>query len=408
MIKLFGQSKFTHLDRPLEHSVYRLRKNTSSSPSDFQLISLDLSDAPIELYYSHRETPSGKSHQIQLPSELDYLTDSNLITLSKDGKKIGVNWRGNETTNSLLLTERCDNYCLMCSQPPKEREDDWLLEEAFETFSMLPKDAEVIGLTGGEPTLYGERFIDLIKHAATCTPSTALHILSNGRRFSDPDFAADYAEVSTPLMMVGIPLYGTGPRQHDYVVQAKGAFEQTVNGILNLGEFGQSVEIRVVIHKQTAPFLVDIAEFIARNFPFVDQVAFMGLEMIGLARTNLNEVWIDPSEYSHQLEQAVHLLASSNIEILVYNQQLCLTPKEIWNFTVKSISDWKNEYDPICEPCEVKDQCGGFFSSAQFGSSGGVKPIDTFGNPLNSNFKSDAGSKWTRRIIPVTTEIYEP
>ena len=30
--------------------------------------------------------------------------------------------------NSVLLTERCDHYCLMCSQPPKERDDDWLLD----------------------------------------------------------------------------------------------------------------------------------------------------------------------------------------------------------------------------------------------------------------------------------------
>ena len=52
-----------------------------------------------------------------------------------------------------------------------------------------------------------------------------------------------------------------------------------------------------MIHKQTAPHLVEIAEFIARNLPFVDQVALMGLEMIGFARANMDDVWIDPIDY---------------------------------------------------------------------------------------------------------------
>ena len=47
------------------------------------------------------------------------------------------------------------------------------------------------------------------------------------------------------------------------------------------------IEIRVVLHKQTAPAPAEIAEFIARNLPFVEQVALMGLEMIGFARANI-------------------------------------------------------------------------------------------------------------------------
>ena len=82
--------------------------------------------------------------------------------------------------------------------------------------------------------------------------------------------------------MVGIPIYGAEPSLHDYVVQADGAFDETVRGIMNLAQLEQRIEIRVVIHKQTAPALVEIAEFIARNLPFVEQVALMGLEMIGL------------------------------------------------------------------------------------------------------------------------------
>ncbi len=114
--------------------------------------------------------------------------------------------------------------------------------------------------------------------------------------------------------MVGIPIYGAEPSLHDYVVQARGAFDETIRGILNLGQLRQRIEIRVVIHKQTAPHLPEIAEFIARNLPFVEQVALMGLEMIGFARANLEDVWIDPFTYRSELVEAVRRLDRRRIK----------------------------------------------------------------------------------------------
>lgn len=51
--------------------------------------------------------------------------------------------------------------------------------------------------------------------------------------------------------MVGIPIYSDLSMVHDYVVQADGAFDETIRGILNLKRMRQRVEVRVVIHKQT-------------------------------------------------------------------------------------------------------------------------------------------------------------
>jgi hypothetical protein len=131
----------------------------------------------------------------------------------------------------------------------------------------------------------------------------------------------------------------------------------------------------VVIHKQTAPYLVDIAEFIARNLPFVDQVALMGLEMIGLARANMDTVWIDPIDYREELAEAVMLLSRRRIKTMVYNHQLCLTDRRVWPYTVKAISDWKNEYHPECLDCSVRDACGGFFFSAKYRTSDHIRAI---------------------------------
>jgi hypothetical protein len=74
-----------------------------------------------------------------------------------------------------------------------------------------------------------------------------------------------------------------------------------MNGILSLASLGQAVEIRVVVQKHTVPMLAGLAASIARNLPFVAQVALMGLEMTGLARPNSPLVRADPADYQREL-----------------------------------------------------------------------------------------------------------
>jgi His-Xaa-Ser system radical SAM maturase HxsC len=312
---------------------------------------------------------------VQLPEALHYLSPGDILAVSADGSRLQVKWRHWSRQNSLLLTERCDHYCLMCSQPPKTAADDYLLDDAFEVVRLLPRNVPSIGFTGGEPTLHGDRLLELLRLCRSLIPDAGVHVLSNGRRFVDPAFAQAWAAIDNPNMMVGIPLYGSEPTLHDYVVQARGAFTETVRGIVNLADAGARIEIRVVVHKQTAPYLAEIAEFIARNLPFVDQVALMGLEMIGFARANIDDVWIDPIEYREALTEAVMLLDRRRIKTMIYNHQLCLIDRVVWPWAVKSISDWKNEYHPECLQCAVREACGGFFFSAKYRVSDNVAAI---------------------------------
>jgi His-Xaa-Ser system radical SAM maturase HxsC len=312
---------------------------------------------------------------VVLPPELAYLAPGDVIGLSPDGTQISVLWRRASHQNSILLTERCDNYCLMCSQPPRERDDDWLLQRAFEVVRLLPPETTDVLFTGGEPTFYGHRLLDLLAETLGRLPAAQVHLLSNGRRFADGSYASAYAAVAEPRLMVGIPVYGAEEDLHDYVVQARGAFRETIRGILNLAERDQAVELRVVVHRLTAPKLVEIAEFIARNLPFVDQVALMGLEIMGLARANLGEIWIDPWDYRSELAEAAELLEAAHIRTYIFNHQLCLVDERVRHLAVSSISDWKNDYLPECDECDLRAQCGGFFTSAKYRRSAHIKPV---------------------------------
>jgi hypothetical protein len=109
---------------------------------------------------------------------------------------------------------------------------------------------------------------------------------------------------------------------HDYVVQATGAFDETVPGILRLKDAGQSVEVRVVLHAITAPRIVETCRWIARNLPFVDHVALMGLENTAFALANDKLICIDPVDYQDHLASAVSALAA-RVPVSIYNLPLC-------------------------------------------------------------------------------------
>jgi His-Xaa-Ser system radical SAM maturase HxsC len=382
VIPLRARTEVVRLPKPLSRRVWLLAgSHTLTGQRRGRAYLIEPDEVPPEGFDLYLSRP-GKELElnddqavVQIPEPLAYLSAGDVLSVSPDGKWLRVLWRQASLQNHVLLTERCDNYCLMCSQPPKEANDDWLLEDAMELVRLLPITTEQFGITGGEPTLYGEHLIDLLRLCKTLIPYAGVHVLSNGRRFSDLGFAASWASISNPNLMVGIPVYGAESSLHDYVVQASGAFDETIRGIMNLARLDQRIELRVVIHKQTAPALVEIAEFIACNLPFVEQVALMGLEMTGFARANLEQIWIDPIDYAPQLTEAALLLDSAQIRTMIYNHQLCLIEPKAWPFTVKSISDRKNEYHPECQSCSVIDQCGGFFFSAKYRMSEHIKAI---------------------------------
>ena len=310
-----------------------------------------------------------------LGDELAHLRDGDIVVVEGSPPGVRVLYRRGSAFNSVLLTERCDHLCLMCCQPPKDRDDSYLIDELLQALPLMSPDTRELGFTGGEPTLLGERFIDLVAAAKRSLPRTALHVLTNGRRFADPAFARQLAAVGHPDLMLGIPLYADVADVHEYVVQSSGAFDETVRGLLQLRRYRIPIELRFVIHKLTVPRLRAFAEFVARNLTFVHHVALMGMELMGYARSNLDLLWVDPWEYRAELRDAAVFLEKAGIRPLIFNHPLCLVHDDVQGLTVKSISDWKNDYLPACESCARKTECGGFFVSSDLRHSTHVRPF---------------------------------
>ena len=316
------------------------------------------------------------TNSITLPKEFSYLGNDDVIFADPDSNHVRSLFRAKAFHNSFLLTERCNHYCVMCSQPPRDVDDGYLATNILDAIPLLPQYTRSLGLTGGEPTLLGDGLLDIIKACKQHLPDTSLHILSNGTTFRDNEFAAKVAAIDHPDLMFGIPLYSNVPETHNFVVQAPNAWDSTIHGILNLKGNGVKVEVRIVLHKYTIPTLVDLAQFLSTNLLFVDQVAFMGLEATGFARTNWNDLWIHPKDYQKELLKAVTACAGRGMKALVYNLPLCWLDTRLHPYAVKSISDWKNDFPAACNTCAAFTACGGFFSSnLAKGATEGLEPF---------------------------------
>lgn len=318
---------------------------------------------------SHHPTPSVTN------CDVAHLDDGDVVAIEPTGL-VRTLYRRQSRFNTLFATERCNSLCLMCSQPPRNVDDDWRVNEMLSVIELAHPDTPELGITGGEPTLLGPGLLRVMSACRDRLPRTSLHLLSNGRAFKDWSLARAVGRIAHPDLMIGVPLYSDIDSKHDFVVQAENAFDETIRGLHNLALAGVAVEIRVVVHRHTYDRLANLAEYVYRNLTFASHVTFMGLEVIGFAKGNFSELWIDPVDYAKELDEAILYLATAGMTVSIYNHQLCTLPRRLWPYSRKSISDWKTEYDSVCDGCSVKTDCGGFFAwNLQSARSRAIGPL---------------------------------
>ncbi|WP_354690173.1 His-Xaa-Ser system radical SAM maturase HxsC [Phytobacter sp. RSE-02] len=267
--------------------------------------------------------------------------------------------------NTVLVTERCNNKCLFCSQPPKAANDDWLLMQSALAIAAFDFEG-VIGVSGGEPLLYGEEFLTFLDFVAENAPQTSLHVLTNGRGFSDTRFSKSVKERTKNMKITfGIPLYSSHASIHDQLVGSLGAFNDTVAGIINAGNLGINIELRFIPTRLNINELPELVEFTSRVFSNVNQISIMGLESTGWARKNWEHISIDNYKDTEIFNSADRISQLSGVPLTFFNYPLCQLPKNLWSFAVQSISDWKNYYPEECYECTMKTSCAGYFSSSK-------------------------------------------
>jgi len=297
-------------------------------------------------------------------NNLTKIHEGDIIKIYPSGK-IEVLWESNSNQNVLFLTENCNCQCVICPQPPSNINSDIFINDTNNVLDLLQgKEVTDICLTGGEPSLVGENFFKILHRCVVEHPCARISILTNGKLFADRNFANKLRGIPVKNILFCVSLHSEVDTLHDKIVGVKGSYAKTQQGIYNLASMGFPLEIRIVISRYNYKYLPEFAKHIYNYFPFCVHYALMGLELHGIAETNIEFVNVTSEEYMPYLREAILLMNRRGLHVSIYNIPICFCYEDIRPFLRQSISSWKNMYLPQCHNCCEKEKCCGFFSTS--------------------------------------------
>ncbi len=296
----------------------------------------------------------------------------------------------------LAITYRCNNDCSHCYNARSRNYPELSTEKWYQILDQL----WAIGIphvvfTGGEPTLRQD-LPDLIAHAEQNGQITGLN--TNGRRLSDRAYLDKL--VQSGLDHVQITLESHDANIHELMVNANGAWKQTVAGIRNALETPLYVMTNTTMLTPNSPGLSQTLGFLAEiGVPTIGLNALIysgrGLTVnAGLAETDLppllnlardvtsahNQrlIWYTPTQYCNfdpmQLELGVkgctaalyNMCIEPNGDVLPcqsYYQSLgnflSTDWNKIWNHELSVRLRDRKGIPEKCSSCSLLAECGG-------------------------------------------------
>lgn len=254
---------------------------------------------------------------------------------------------------TFFITSKCNHNCIMCPQELNidSLDNDFIVQKVIENldFSIIDE----VCFTGGEPLIK----LNLIDLFLRKSPKNVLvTILTNGSIYPSKTI------LESNRCKLCVPLYSYFDKLHNEMTGSD-SFYRVVYNLMEISQYNIPIELRFVLTKKNISNLEEFGHFVWRNLPFVQDVAFMGIELTAEALINKEALWINPIHYIDNLQKTVQYLDSVNITSWIYNLPYCLFDEQYRKFLVPSISPWKVQYLPICNDCKLKKHCGGMFFS---------------------------------------------
>jgi radical SAM protein with 4Fe4S-binding SPASM domain len=296
----------------------------------------------------------------------------------------------------LAITYRCNNDCSHCynarSRNFKELTTGAWKEIIDKTWQLgIPH----IVFTGGEPTLRDD-LPELISHAEEHGQITGVN--TNGRRLSDINYVNKLIEAG--LDHVQITLESHDPIIHDKMVEKKGAWAQTIQGIKNVLDTPLYMMTNTTMLKDNSQHLDEVLDYLAKiGVPTIGLNALIysgkgisvgtGLKesdlppLLDLARNkthtnNQRLIWYTPTQYC-QFDPVQLELGIKGCTAALYN--MCIEPdggvipcqsyyhqlgnfredswRAIWNHSLANKLREREYIDSECQMCLLLQECGG-------------------------------------------------
>jgi radical SAM protein with 4Fe4S-binding SPASM domain len=296
----------------------------------------------------------------------------------------------------LAVTYRCNNDCSHCYNArsrkfPEKSTKDWyrIIDKLWNLG--IPH----IVFTGGEPTLRSD-LPDLIAYAEKKGQITGIN--TNGRKLSDKFFLQSL--IDSGLDHIQITLESSDPNIHDLMVNRKGAWAETINGIQNAVAahvYMMTNTTMLATNVSTIPSTLDLLAEL--NVPTVGLNALIysgkgenvgtGLEekelsfLLDVAKektitNNQKLIWYTPTDYCN-FNPITNELGVKGCTAALYN--MCIEPDgsvlpcqsyyqslgnilteswdSIWNHDISRQLRERRNLPAKCNNCELIIECGG-------------------------------------------------
>lgn len=279
--------------------------------------------------------------------------------------------------NAIFITNRCNSNCIMCptSNQVRRHSEIAAITNLLKLCYQIPSDAAHLTITGGEPFLLRDDLFVLLQYLKMHKNHIEYLLLTNGRALGDSSYFKKFCATVPDNLLIGIPLHGYDATTHDRITRSPGSFDQTYQALKHLATTAIKVELRIVVSLLNLESIEAISCLIIKELAHVHVVTFIGLEMLGNARLNQEEVWLDYRSSFGAVTGAIDKLINAGINVVIYNYPLCCVPERYWSICHKSISPEKVRYLDECGMCTKKDYCGGMFMGTYRLMEGKVRAI---------------------------------
>ncbi len=286
----------------------------------------------------------------------------------------------------LCVWNRCNNRCIMCSNPAvfQDGSDSYLysFEKIIQRIQSSSKSwrqsRENINLTGGEPTIH-PRFLELCYWLRKKFPENKLVLATNGRMFSYPSFARKFLMINN--VVIETALLGFDQKSHESITRVKDSFIQAMEGIRNISKYrkeGQELEIRTILVKQNYKVTEKILDLVYNNFPSIERMIIIFPEPEGVCGKNFKTVGVTYSQVKEEIISVVKKQKDKFKDLRLYHFPLCTIPAKLWKYTWATQRREEIDYLPSCKECFYKDYCCGIHKDyLEIIGSQEFKPIKT-------------------------------
>lgn len=278
----------------------------------------------------------------------------------------------------------CNNNCRFCmTQDPD-------VVPRFADFDDLKRDViyaakrgyENVTFLGGEPTIY-PRIMELVSLARRNGFET-IHIVSNGRRFSDKVFLERLLE--NGVNRVSVSIHSHIEEVEDYLTGSNGGFIEKVRGLRNLAQYSEMVYINIVANKLNMDSLDESLAFFKEmgfeNFRINSMMCHSGNSRIN--SRELVPSFVDMVPVIERVVARYPKLSIGDFPPCVFNSPQSVMPRigeylrdkdtsnifyEMTDQKHKDIFQWKERrknnlkgYAKRCEECSLYSECEGVWN----------------------------------------------